>query len=316
MSELVLWLPPWQRLREQVASIRAFAKLAVRADRFDAQPGEDARLKEVFDVLPRPNPQHGFPVAALTRDLDAGDAQISAWLRADPGYLRPDMASARLLACGELGLTQAEADEFIRPLRTLFGDLGVMISAPTPSRWYVEMARETKLPPFSPPAKVLGDDLFQHLPEGDLGRRWKHLLNESQTVLHNHPLNAERIRAGKPPVNTLWFWGGGVLPDNVRLNKDVRFIHSQDVLVQALARRVPVACQSLSVFSAAGAAAGTILDLRNEGDAAQVFERYLTPLLQRQKRAGFALALQFTDGLRLRWTPSMKWRFWRGKLPA
>ncbi len=314
--EFVLWLPPWRRLREQVAAIPAFAKLAARADRFDAEPGEDARLKEAFDVLPRPNLPHGFPVAALTRDLDVGDAQISAWLRADPGFLRPDMASARLLACGDLGLTQAEADEFIKPLRTLFGDLGVMISAPSPSRWYVEMARETRLPPFSPPANVLGDDLFQHLPEGDLGRRWKHLLNESQTVLHNHPLNAERIRAGKLPVNTLWFWGGGTLPDTVRLNKDVRFVYSQDPLVRALAKRVPVACEPPAAFAVARATAGTLLDLRADNDAAQLFERTLAPLLQRQKRAGFALALQFADGLRLRWMPSMTWRFWRGKLPA
>lgn len=313
--ELVLWLPPWRRLREQIATVPAFARLAARADRSDAEPGDDARLKEAFDVLPRPNPQHGFPVAALTRELDSGDALISAWVRADPGFLRPDMASARLLACGDLGLTQSEADEYIKPLRTIFGDMGVMISAPTPSRWYVEISKETRLPAFSPPDKVLGDDLFQHLPEGDAGRRWKHLLNEAQTVLHNHPLNAERIRAGKLPVNTLWFWGGGSLPDSVRLNKNVRFMYSKDLLVQALAKRVPVDCAPPQSFPVARATAGTIVDLRDADDAALVFERNIEPLMQRQKRAGFALALQFADGLRLRWEPSMKWRFWRSKLP-
>ena len=54
-----------------------------------------------FDMLPR-----GWPVAAVTRQRDAGDAAQAAWLRADPAYIRPDINGARLLAHGEaLALT-------------------------------------------------------------------------------------------------------------------------------------------------------------------------------------------------------------------
>src|SRR5690606_8095411 len=63
--------------------------------------------------------------------------------------------------------------------------------------------------------EALGGDVFEHLPEGDAGRRWRALLSEAQVILHNHPANAARAAAGKLPVNSLWFWGGGVLPDRV-----------------------------------------------------------------------------------------------------
>ena len=74
-----------------------------------------------------------------------------------------------------------------------------------------------KLPAFAAPDEALGDDLFdapaRQAPEG---RRWRALLSEAQVVLHNHPLNAQRVAAGLAPVNSLWFWGAGALPDHVR----------------------------------------------------------------------------------------------------
>src|SRR5690606_28233877 len=144
--------------------------------------GERAQLQRWFELLPR-----GWPVAAITRQRDAGDAVLHGWLRADPAYVRPDMTGARVLAIGELGLTQEEADALLQPLRPLFGDTGFPISAPVPSRWYLALPVESILPAFAPPEAVLGDDLFTHLPDGPEGRRWRALLNEAQVSLHNNP---------------------------------------------------------------------------------------------------------------------------------
>jgi hypothetical protein len=185
-----------QRLKGEVA------KALGRADR--ATVAGDQRTR-IFDILPR-----GWPVAAVTRQRDAGDAALSAWLRADPAYVRPDINGARLLAYGSaLSLTQEECTDLLRPLRPLFGDAGFHIDAPTPSRWYLRLPREAKLPLFASPDEALGADLFEHLPDGPEGKRWRALLSETQVVLHNHPVNEKRTIAGKPPVNSLWFWGAG-----------------------------------------------------------------------------------------------------------
>ena len=76
--------------------------------------GRDAQLLRHIDVLPR-----RIAVAPITRALDADDAAFGGWLRADPAWLRADMSSGRMMACGDMGLDQAEADALIKPLRPL-----------------------------------------------------------------------------------------------------------------------------------------------------------------------------------------------------
>src|SRR3546814_4888309 len=76
-----------------------------RADR--AQSGDDGRRAQLRRHF-RLTPDH-WPMAALTRQMDAGDAAGAAWLRADPSYVRPDINGARLLAIGAaLGMDEED----------------------------------------------------------------------------------------------------------------------------------------------------------------------------------------------------------------
>lgn len=306
--DTTLWLPPWATLRDHIAPPMALHRLACRADRISTESGETNRLARHFDILPR-----GLPIAALTRQLDAADAMHFTWLRADPGYVRPDMATVRLMACGELDISPDECDALLKPLKPLFGDEGFPISAPVPQRWYLCLPPDARLPAFPPPQDVLGDDLFAHLPDGDLGRRWRRLLNEAQVILHNHPVNAQRAAAGKLPVNTLWFWGEGRLPDHVR--SAVTQLRSGDMLLRALAARANVPCSSDT--RADTLPSGALADLRDVARADVLDAHWIAPLMQRVARGEFdALALDFGDGLMLRWQAGHRWRFWRGRLPA
>ncbi|MGH8122605.1 MAG: phosphoglycerate mutase [Rudaea sp.] len=201
-------------------------RLLARGDRLTAvQPGRDSVLRECFQFTGT-----SLPVAALTRSLDAGDAPNVLWLRADPAYVIADAVTLRLVACGNLDLSAAEIDGFARSLKPLFGDAGFPLEATRADRWYLYGPREATLPIFSIPDSALGDDLALHLPEGENAQRWRRLLNEVQIVLTQHPLNAQRTRRGLPPVNSLWIWGAGVLPEWVRSGFD-RVISNDDVLV-------------------------------------------------------------------------------------
>src|SRR5690606_25852361 len=124
---------------------QALARALGRADALPAgEAGERAQLQRHFELLPR-----GWPVAALTRSLDAGDAAIGHWLRADPAWVRPDINGARLFAVGEgMQLVREDADALVPALRTLFGDAGFPIDAPDPSRWYLRAPAGTPLPAF------------------------------------------------------------------------------------------------------------------------------------------------------------------------
>lgn len=281
--------------------------------RADVRQHEEAPLARVFDVLPR-----GWPAAALTRQRDVGDAAGAVWLRADPAYVRPDINGARLLACGDrLAVTREQADALLKPLRPLFGDAGFALDAPQPGRWYLRVPAGARLPRFTAPDEALGADLFDHLPadtadDTAAGRRWRTLLGEAQIVLHNHPVNAERATQGQAPVNSVWFWGAGPLPD--RVTAAVAAIHSNDEVAQAFAQGAGIGIDTLperwrSVETAVA------FDLRPLRDPAALQERWLLPVLaELQARRLQCATLLFEDGLEYSLAPGQRWRFWRRPL--
>ena len=229
MTQLTLLLPARDRL-----TAPTLARWLARGDcDAAAKPGREAQLRAHFEF-------HGpaLPIAALTRSVDANDADIALWLRCDPAYVIADAVTLRLMACGDLQLSIDEVEEFARALKPLFGDAGFPLEASRPDRWYLRCPRETRLPKFSDPADALGDDLARHLPEGDNARQWRSLLNEAQIALTQHPLNARRAQRGLPPVNSVWFWGAGVLPQWVRCG--FSSICSNDEIATTLARMAKV----------------------------------------------------------------------------
>jgi len=277
--------------------------MLARADRGEANAGLKPQLQRHFNVIPA-----HCPVAAITRNLDAPGAEQQAWLRADPAFVQVDINGGRMLACGEMGLTMDECNALVAPLRTLFGDEGFPISAPTPSRWYLMLPRESKFPAFDPPEDVLGDDLEPHLPAGDIGRRWRRLLNESQVILHNHPLNAQRIAQGKPPVNSLWFWGGGVLPDFVRVQDR---IFGNDILLRGLADLAKAPVYALPDRYTPGLRADdALVDLRAVRDVGSLARDWVQPAFVAMRKVD-ALQLDFADGAMFSIRRSQRWRLWR-----
>jgi len=310
MAELTLLLPERARLLPD-ASSAALAAWQARGDRLaDAAPGRDAALRECFEFTGTT-----IPSAALTRSLDATDAVGPLWLRADPSWVMADAVTLRLLACGNVELSAQDSEQLARALKPLFGDAGFLLEPATPARWYLRCPPGAQLPAFSAPYAALGDDIARHLPEGESGRRWRHLLNEAQVILHNHPVNAERSRRGLAPVNSVWFWGAGQLPDWVRTPFSI--VASSDDIVLALARLagIAVAGSQAEVIEAASGDRRILLDLDRPVDS--------TSSIALQERIGQALAersvtqvdLKFASGERVRYRRGHRWRFWR-RLPA
>ena len=292
------------------------ARALGRADRMaTGEAGERPQLLRHFELLPR-----GWPVAALTRQVDAGDATPSQWLRADPAWVRPEINGARLFACGEgLQLAQQDVDALLPALRPLFGDAGFPIDAPVPSRWYLRLPHGAKLPAFIEPADALGADLFDSLvgTEGAAdveSRRWRSLLSEAQVVLHNHPWNARRVAAGKPPINSLWFWGAGTLPAQVR--SACACVESGDDVLAAFASAAGCRLHALSpAFAPGDFDADRLVDLRGQRDPAALSRDWLMHAIaaMRTRRAS-AIRLDFPDVAGLQLRPGQRWRFWRKPL--
>lgn len=299
-----LLLPAARRL----ATASPSAPVAIALGRADARAGlADGRRAQLLRYL-HPVPQH-WPVAALTRQRDAGDAAGACWLRADPCRVQPDINGARLLAVGErLGLDAQDTAQLLPALKPLFGDAGMPIDAPVPTRWYLRLPPSAPLPSFTEPDEALGADLFEHLAQGPEGRRWRSLLSEAQVVLHNHPWNARRQEAGRAAINSLWFWGGGVLPDHV--GSDHAQVCSDEEVAGALASEAGVARPLPARFDAGGG--DVLFDLVAMRDVAVLERDWLLPALEALRaRTLDQLQLDFADGRACRLARGQRWRFWR-----
>jgi hypothetical protein len=147
--------------------------------------------------------------------------------------------------------------------------------------------------------------LLAHLPEGDEGRRWRVLGNEAQIILHNHPRNAARIAAGKLPVNSLWFWGGGALPDSVQARAKVVLNADEELLALA----------QLAGATFKPAETGDVLiDLRRERDWAQLESSHFLPGMASLRHRHSNVLVDFGDGARFVIEPAQRWRLFRRPL--
>ena len=82
-------------------------------------------------------------------------------------------------------------------------------------------------------SEVWGRDTRAYMPEGDDALDLRLLINEAQMLLHEHPVNELREAAGLLPVNSIWFSGGGALPEIVAKSKFSFF--AQNPLLKGLA---------------------------------------------------------------------------------
>ena len=297
-----LWLPPLDGF-DRTHPLR---RLLARSDRLaDDTRGRLECVAAAFHV-----DAASLPAAALIREYLAGDAGDATWLNADPAWVQPDMTGVRLLACGSMPLQPGEAQAYAQVLQPTFAEAGLQLEITGPNHWQLRLPPDVPVPDFAAPERALGEDLYQHLPQGSDGRRWRLLLNEVQVLLHQHPLNAARQARGLAPVNSVWLWGAGRLP--ARLHGAFAGVAGNDALLRALAARAGIPGRHLTREATAPALAGWLLDMQDlpAAELARDWWPAVQALAQRQ-----ALHFAFASGERWSWRPRHRWRFWRGASP-
>jgi hypothetical protein len=177
-----------------------------RAERFAPTTPEEW-LCNAFEV----ERQHDWPLAPLMLELDGFDPGADYWLRADPVHIKVERDRLSVVGPALFELSEVEAQAFVEALNRHFSDDGMSFMSSTPKRWYVRTARAPDLVTRSL-AQVAGGDVQRNLPTGADALHWNRVFNESQMLLHGHPVNAAREERGEPIVNSIWLWGGGTRP--------------------------------------------------------------------------------------------------------
>lgn len=65
---------------------------------------------------------------------------------------------------------------------------------------------------LTPPHDITGKAVGPYLPKGANSVLLNEITKRSIELLKNHPVNAERIKRGQKPANSVWFWGEGRKP--------------------------------------------------------------------------------------------------------
>ena len=209
-----LFGPALPRGRESLfegLSLLELERFLARARRVDGCAQEMER--GLFDLFgARIDREGDAPVAAVTRQLDAGDAGAQWWLRADPVHVHADRDRLVMLGNRLLDISESETNQLVIELNALVRDEGWELEAMNPRRWYLRLGGEPRMRSTALP-EVIGRDVLHCMPRGAEARPWRRLLNEVQMMLHASSVNRAREQRGAPAVNSLWFWGGGVLPE-------------------------------------------------------------------------------------------------------
>jgi len=184
-----------------LAHLLATAGLPVRHE-----GGLDAALASRYGVLR----QTDWPLAPIRLAARGVDPRDRFWLAADPVTLVVGRDDVQLAAVVD-DLARADADALVESLNAHFAADGLVFVAPRPDAMFVGVATRPRLSTH-PPDSTSGQSLWKLLPEGPDAGAWRRWQSEIQMLLHEHPVNMERERSGRPPANSLWFSHGGTMP--------------------------------------------------------------------------------------------------------
>ena len=202
-------------------------KMLARAARLEARHLSDC-LAHLFGLAAT-----DLTVAPFTRLADGGAADRWWWLRADPVHLAPDRDQLVLMPQSVLEVAHAETQALAEAFNKVLGADGWHLEFPTALRGYLRCPGGPLDVVTHDPALFTGGAVLAAMPGGADGSRLRALMSEVEMLFHTHEVNRLREEAGRPPINSLWFWGGGRLPAKTGVSP-VR-IFSALPLVQGLA---------------------------------------------------------------------------------
>ncbi len=183
-----------------------------------------------------------MPVAPITLKADGHDPGKLYWLRADPVHLRIQRDEMFLFDAQAAPLDQTEANALCATLNQHFQEDGLQFIAPAPDRWYVKLDSEPALTTATLD-QACGSSIDALMPSGTESALWRQRMNEVQMLLFEHPVNVARESRRELPINSVWFWGGGFMPQNIR--SEFTHIISDDIFARGLAQAAQIDAQAL-----------------------------------------------------------------------
>ena len=186
-------------------------------------------LCELFGLTAKE--ENDFPIAAISRLTDDNQHPEGIWLRADPVHVRADRDGLILIDNNQFTISQHDALALAADINKILKPYEFELEVPTPYRWYLRIKDDLNIR-TTPVDSIVGRDILPFMPNGDDRINLIQLMNDIQMTLHDSDVNKKREQEKMLPINSLWFWGCGELPEII--DRQWSFIVSDEMLAKGL----------------------------------------------------------------------------------
>ena len=169
-------------------------------------PGSDVGGMSVFGYDPRKYYTGRAPLEAAAQGIQLGPSDVA--FRCNTVTIEDGI----MVDYSAGHIESAESAQLIQAVNAQFGKNSVKFYPGVSYRHLLVMHgpqfAKTKC---TPPHDISGKPIARHGPQGVGADVLGQLLCKAAGILKDHPVNRQRIAAGKRPANQLWFWGQGTV---------------------------------------------------------------------------------------------------------
>ncbi|QOX79459.1 cofactor-independent phosphoglycerate mutase [Trichlorobacter lovleyi] len=173
-------------------------------------PGSDVANLSVFGYDPRSCYTGRSPLEAISMGVQLGPHDVA--FRMNLVTLTPHNGKIYMedFSAGHIG--SEESHQLIAILQAELGDERFEFHPGVGYRHLLVWRNGKDAMTATPPHDISGKKVLEYLPQGDGADELINLMNSSQMVLHNHPINKQRKERDELPATSIWLWGHGKSP--------------------------------------------------------------------------------------------------------
>jgi 2,3-bisphosphoglycerate-independent phosphoglycerate mutase len=173
-------------------------------------PGSDVANLSVFGYDPRSCYTGRSPLEAISMGVELGPNDIA--FRMNFVALKPHNGRIYMedFSAGHIG--SKESHKLIETLQSELGDHRFQFYPGVGYRHLLVWRNGKDGMTATPPHDISGKHILDFLPKGEGADELIYLMNSSQMVLHNHPVNKMRLDRDDLAANSIWLWGHGKSP--------------------------------------------------------------------------------------------------------
>ena len=176
------------------------------------KPGSDVANLSVLGYNPKEVYTGRSPLEAGSIGIDLLDTDIATRANLVTVSEEPNYADKTMIDYSAGEISTEEAKILIDYLAEKLNDDKYKLYSGISYRHCFVTANGKLAGDLTPPHDITGKPVKGHLPTSEVGKVYLDFMKRSYELLKDHPINIKRVKDGKNPANSLWFWGEGTKP--------------------------------------------------------------------------------------------------------